>query len=175
MHAGSWWARAIPPSIVIFVIASVRTRHRAWLPMLLMAADRQPMPDIVLRPGGTGGRRRALRTECPARGGKCRTPADPGTRMLSLDAMDAVMPYARAEDPVLEVTPLGFPWETADPFLFCVHHDDAYPRATSSWARRVARRPRPRPGLRGQGRLAHVPRRHRARVSRSTRTAASRP
>ncbi len=23
--------------------------------------------------------------------------------------------------------PLGFPWETADPFLFCVHHDDAYP------------------------------------------------
>src|SRR5436190_20964832 len=28
---------------------------------------------------------------------------------------------------VLETTPLGFPWETADPFLFCVHHDDAYP------------------------------------------------
>jgi redox-sensitive bicupin YhaK (pirin superfamily) len=23
--------------------------------------------------------------------------------------------------------PLGFPWETTDPFLFCVHHDDAYP------------------------------------------------
>jgi len=31
-------------------------------------------------------------------------------------------------DPVLAVTPLGFPWATADPFLFCVHHDDAYPR-----------------------------------------------
>src|SRR5207237_5961755 len=30
-------------------------------------------------------------------------------------------------DPVLSVSPLGFPWETADPFLFCVHHDDAYP------------------------------------------------
>lgn len=29
--------------------------------------------------------------------------------------------------PVLDVRPLGFPWETADPFLFCVHHDDAYP------------------------------------------------
>jgi hypothetical protein len=28
---------------------------------------------------------------------------------------------------VLEVLPLGFPWVTADPFLFCVHHDDAYP------------------------------------------------
>jgi redox-sensitive bicupin YhaK (pirin superfamily) len=29
--------------------------------------------------------------------------------------------------PVLDVAPLGFPWITADPFLFCVHHDDAYP------------------------------------------------
>lgn len=29
--------------------------------------------------------------------------------------------------PVLDVAPLGFPWVTADPFLFCVHHDDAYP------------------------------------------------
>ncbi len=28
---------------------------------------------------------------------------------------------------VLETRPLGFPWETVDPFLFCVHHDDAYP------------------------------------------------
>ncbi|MBX3156659.1 MAG: pirin family protein [Deltaproteobacteria bacterium] len=30
-------------------------------------------------------------------------------------------------DPVLGTFKLGFPWETADPFLFCVHHDDAYP------------------------------------------------
>jgi redox-sensitive bicupin YhaK (pirin superfamily) len=29
--------------------------------------------------------------------------------------------------PILEKRPLGFPWVTADPFLFCVHHDDAYP------------------------------------------------
>ncbi len=28
---------------------------------------------------------------------------------------------------VLETLPLGFPWVTADPFLFCVHHDDKYP------------------------------------------------
>jgi len=31
------------------------------------------------------------------------------------------------KSPILETRPLGFPWVTADPFLFCVHHDDAYP------------------------------------------------
>jgi quercetin 2,3-dioxygenase len=29
---------------------------------------------------------------------------------------------------ILALGPLGMPWETIDPFLFCVHHDDAYPR-----------------------------------------------
>jgi len=28
---------------------------------------------------------------------------------------------------ILETFPLGFPWATMDPFLFCVHHDDNYP------------------------------------------------
>ncbi len=28
---------------------------------------------------------------------------------------------------VREIFDLGFPWQTQDPFLFCVHHDDAYP------------------------------------------------
>ncbi len=28
---------------------------------------------------------------------------------------------------ITRVLPLGFPWPTLDPFLFCVHHDDAYP------------------------------------------------
>jgi redox-sensitive bicupin YhaK (pirin superfamily) len=32
------------------------------------------------------------------------------------------------QDPVLQVSRLGFPWMTLDPFLFCVHHDDRYPR-----------------------------------------------
>ncbi len=32
---------------------------------------------------------------------------------------------------VVEVRPLGFPWETADPFLTCVYHEDAYPRANA--------------------------------------------
>ena len=30
-------------------------------------------------------------------------------------------------DVVKRVAPLGFPWATPDPFLFCVHHVDAYP------------------------------------------------
>ena len=30
-------------------------------------------------------------------------------------------------DPVLHAQPLDFVWATLDPFLFCVHHDDAYP------------------------------------------------
>ncbi len=32
------------------------------------------------------------------------------------------------DDAILETMPLGFLWETQDPFLFCAHHDDAYPR-----------------------------------------------
>lgn len=28
---------------------------------------------------------------------------------------------------ILQIKPLGFPWETLDPFLFCVHHKDDYP------------------------------------------------
>jgi len=30
-------------------------------------------------------------------------------------------------DTVLQTVPLDFQWPTIDPFLFCVHHDDAYP------------------------------------------------
>jgi len=32
---------------------------------------------------------------------------------------------------ILQVRPLGFPWETADPFLFCAYHDDAYPKGNA--------------------------------------------
>ena len=32
-----------------------------------------------------------------------------------------------SQDVVQEVNALGFPWATSDPFLFCVHHNDAYP------------------------------------------------
>jgi len=32
-----------------------------------------------------------------------------------------------SDDAIKRVKPLGFPWETADPFLFCAYHDDHYP------------------------------------------------
>lgn len=32
---------------------------------------------------------------------------------------------------ILQVQPLGFPWATIDPFLFCAYHDDAYPQANA--------------------------------------------
>ena len=32
-----------------------------------------------------------------------------------------------ARDPSFTAHPLGFPWRTRDPFLFCVHHLDRYP------------------------------------------------
>jgi quercetin 2,3-dioxygenase len=35
---------------------------------------------------------------------------------------------------VLQTVPLGPIWPTADPFLFCVHHDDHYPAADDSMA-----------------------------------------
>ncbi|MES2948469.1 MAG: pirin family protein [Pseudomonadota bacterium] len=34
--------------------------------------------------------------------------------------------------PILTIQPLGFPWQTLDPFLFCVHHNDAYPRGNAA-------------------------------------------
>ncbi len=36
-----------------------------------------------------------------------------------------------SQDTVLHIQPLGFPWPTIDPFLFCVHHDDAYPQGNA--------------------------------------------
>ena len=33
--------------------------------------------------------------------------------------------------PVIKAHPLGFQWPTIDPFLFCVYHDDRYPRGNA--------------------------------------------
>lgn len=36
-------------------------------------------------------------------------------------------------DPVLHVKPLGQRWQTIDPFLFCVHHIDRYPKGNDQF------------------------------------------
>ncbi len=37
-------------------------------------------------------------------------------------------------DTVIQVQPLGFPWPTIDPFLFCVYHQDFYPNGDENMA-----------------------------------------
>jgi len=32
---------------------------------------------------------------------------------------------------ILEIRSLGFPWETLDPYIFCVHHRDEYPKGNA--------------------------------------------
>ena len=41
--------------------------------------------------------------------------------------MNSTKPEQASAGTVLAVAPLGFQWQTQDPFLFCVHHDDRYP------------------------------------------------
>ena len=38
-----------------------------------------------------------------------------------------------ADHPILQISALGFPWQTVDPFLFCVYHDDAYPKGNAQF------------------------------------------
>ena len=54
--------------------------------------------------------------------------ADPTGPQRRDDPKDRESERAMTTDPILNVRPLGFQWETVDPFLFCVHHDDAYPQ-----------------------------------------------
>lgn len=37
------------------------------------------------------------------------------------------------QPPILALHPLGFQWPTVDPFLFCVHHDDPYPKGNGNY------------------------------------------
>jgi redox-sensitive bicupin YhaK (pirin superfamily) len=37
----------------------------------------------------------------------------------------------KEKHPVIRIKPMGFQWETTDPFLFCVHHEDHFPRGNT--------------------------------------------
>lgn len=36
-----------------------------------------------------------------------------------------------AFNPIIDIQPMGFQWETLDPFLFCVHHEDYFPKGNA--------------------------------------------
>jgi quercetin 2,3-dioxygenase len=38
---------------------------------------------------------------------------------------------------IFNVQPLGFPWPTVDPFLFCAYHDDSYPAGNGAFGPKV--------------------------------------
>ena len=60
-----------------------------------------------------------------------------GARMSS--APTATSPTSpAASSPVLQTQPLGPLWPTMDPFLFCAHHDDAYPAGDGAFAPAVS-------------------------------------
>ncbi len=39
---------------------------------------------------------------------------------------------AMKNEAIIKISPLGFPWETIDPFIFCVHHRDLYPEGNEN-------------------------------------------
>lgn len=45
-----------------------------------------------------------------------------------LDSTSKSIKNDMSNSPIIKIKPLGFVWETADPFLFCVHHDDKFPK-----------------------------------------------
>jgi hypothetical protein len=47
-----------------------------------------------------------------------------------------------SQSAILHIQPLGFPWATVDPFLFCAYHDDAYPQGNGQFG--------PKPSLSGR-------------------------
>jgi quercetin 2,3-dioxygenase len=52
--------------------------------------------------------------------------------MADTASSDLTTPADTPVDPVLQSVPLGPQWPTIDPFLFCAHHDDAYPQGNAA-------------------------------------------
>ena len=54
-----------------------------------------------------------------------------GSVVLSKFGLSQINTNIKPEDMVSNIQPLGFQWKTRDPFLFCVHHEDFYPRGNA--------------------------------------------
>lgn len=49
-------------------------------------------------------------------------------KSVSESIKQSLKPNKEPMNPIKNIKPLGFQWETADPFLFCVHHEDNFPK-----------------------------------------------
>jgi quercetin 2,3-dioxygenase len=58
--------------------------------------------------------------------------------MKSTAAQNATRTIPAMKSPILTSQALGFPWPTIDPFLFCAHHDDAYPPGNEHFGPKVS-------------------------------------
>ena len=47
---------------------------------------------------------------------------------MSNSIKNSINPQDTNVNPIKSIKPLGFQWETQDPFLFCVHHEDKFPK-----------------------------------------------
>ncbi|MBK9270084.1 MAG: pirin family protein [Saprospiraceae bacterium] len=53
------------------------------------------------------------------------------------------MVQANVKKPIREIKPMGFNWDTLDPFLFCVHHEDFFPKGNDELGPAVSLKGRP--------------------------------
>lgn len=72
------------------------------------------------------GRRGFLKTAGVVAGGS----ALAGTAAFSMN--ESSQTSENMTNPIQRIIPLGFQWETQDPFLFCVHHEDAFPKGNEN-------------------------------------------
>ncbi|MBL0065402.1 MAG: pirin family protein [Bacteroidetes bacterium] len=50
---------------------------------------------------------------------------------ISNSIKESINPEDKKMNPIKNIKPLGFMWDTADPFLFCVHHEDKFPKGNA--------------------------------------------
>ena len=59
-------------------------------------------------------------------------PFTPIKKLFSNEDESNTTNYSMGKEVILKTSALGFQWETKDPFLFCVHHEDAFPKGNGN-------------------------------------------